>query len=99
MKFDEPLDHGMLKRVLAIVADGRAIAGRVQVDEQETRWRFTPEKPWKAGDYSLRVRSNLEDRVGNSIARPFEVDLSGPPLPKVPKVIERRFEIAESPER
>jgi hypothetical protein len=44
----------------------------------ETRWRFTPRSPWGAGDYRLVVGTDLEDVAGNSIARPFEVDATGP---------------------
>ena len=92
--FDEPLDHGMLERVLSILgADSSDVPGGIQIDQQETRWRFTPKTPWKAGRYSLKIRTNLEDRVGNSIARPFEVDLNEPQLPAVPKVLLRGFEV------
>jgi hypothetical protein len=96
VEFDEPLDHGMLQRVLSVVDEkSTEIAGRIEVDQEETRWRFTPENPWKQGDYSLRIRTELEDRVGNSIARPFEVDLNEAPLPPVPKILNKRFSIAE----
>ncbi len=41
-------------------------------------WRFTPKSPWGSGNYRLVVGTDLEDVAGNSIARPFEVDVSGP---------------------
>lgn len=96
VQFDEPLDHAMLERVLTVL-DARSgeILGGIQIDQQETRWRFTPKKPWKSGRYSLRIRTNLEDRVGNSIARPFEVDLNEPPPARVPKLLDKPFEIAD----
>lgn len=92
--FDEPLDRGMLERVLTIV-DGKSaeVPGEIQIDQNETRWQFTPETPWSAGDYSLQIQSILEDRVGNSIARPFEVNLNAAPLPPVPKVLSKRFAV------
>ena len=34
-----------------------------------------PEEPWAAGDYQIVVESALEDRAGNSIEKPFEVDV------------------------
>ena len=96
VKFDEPLDHAMLERVLSVLDENSSeIPGRIEVDQQETRWRVIPEKPWKAGNYSLRIRTELEDRVGNSIARPFEVDLNEPQPPSVPKILNKKFKIAE----
>ena len=96
VQFDEPLDHGMLQRVLSILDEKSSdVAGQIEVDQEETRWRFIPEKPWKPGGYSLRIRTELEDRVGNSIARPFEVDLNEPAPPPVPKILNKRFTIAE----
>ena len=41
-------------------------------------WSFVPEKPWAAGRYSLVIDTTLEDLAGNSIGRPFEVDLFNP---------------------
>ncbi len=92
--FDEPLDHAMLEHVLSLVgADSAEVAGGIEIDQHETRWRFTPKEPWKAGRYSLKIQTSLEDRVGNSIARPFEVDLNEPQPAEVPKVLLRGFEI------
>jgi hypothetical protein len=77
--FDEPLDHAMLQRALDVVdADGRPLAGSIAVDRHETRWKFTPENPWPASRFWLEFDETLEDRAGNSVGRPFEVDSSGP---------------------
>ncbi len=96
VEFDEPLDQAMLEHVLSVVDAQKAeILGSIQIDRHETRWRFTPKTPWEPGRYGLRIQTKLEDRVGNSIARPFEVDLNEPPPPNVPKILTRRFEIAE----
>lgn len=73
--FDEPLDAGMLSRVVAVLQAGSPVGGRVEVDQDETRWRLHPESPWKAGQYALGVDSVLEDLAGNSVGRPFEVDV------------------------
>lgn len=76
VRFREPLDHAMLQRVLTVVdAAGQPIAGTIRVDRGETRWRLVPEAPWAPGRYELRVETTLEDRSGNSIGRPFEVDV------------------------
>jgi hypothetical protein len=83
--FPKPLDHGMLERVLHVTdGRGRKVEGTVEVTAGETRWRFTPKEAWRAGAYDLVVDTALEDPAGNSIARPFEVDVFRP--------IERRVE-------
>jgi hypothetical protein len=65
--------------VLHVVDEsGRPISGEIAVSENETRWQFTPEERWRAGDYRLVIDSALEDLAGNSIRRPFEVDMARP---------------------
>jgi hypothetical protein len=77
--FPEPLDRALLDRLIAVQdAEGKILAGRVSIVREETRWRFTPKGPWGAGNYRLVVGADLEDVAGNSIARPFEVDATGP---------------------
>jgi hypothetical protein len=74
--FPEPLDHAMLGRVLHVSdSGGKVVAGRIDIEANETRWRFTPARPWAAGRYDLVVDKLLEDRAGNNIERPFEVDV------------------------
>jgi hypothetical protein len=73
--FPEPLDHGLLLRALGVSgADQRFLDGDVKIDSHETRWRFTPREPWKAGRYQLVALAMLEDMAGNRIGRAFEVD-------------------------
>ena len=38
--------------------------------------RVTPLHPWAGGSYTLQINPRLEDLAGNSIERPFEVDLN-----------------------
>ncbi len=79
VRLPEPLDRALLERLVAVHdAAGKAIAGRKSVAGGETVLRFTPEAPWRPGDYRLVVATDLEDLAGNSVARPFEVDLAGP---------------------
>lgn len=74
--FGEPLDEAMLQHVIAVRgSDGKFLDGKVAVDRHETRWRFTPAAAWKPGRCELVIAATLEDRAGNSIARPFEVDV------------------------
>jgi hypothetical protein len=79
VRFPEPLDRGMLERVIEVrSARGGRVAGTVTVGDEETCWRLTPKEPWQAGAYELVVDTALEDLGGNSIARPFEVDVFRP---------------------
>ena len=74
--FTESLDHAMLQRVLLVLeADGKRLSGEITVDQKETRWQFRPQQSWSKGRYALEVETTLEDLAGNSIARPFEVDV------------------------
>jgi hypothetical protein len=77
--FPEPLDHGMLQRLLQVVdGQGQRLKGKIAVSGGETRWEFTPAKPWTAGSYELVTATTLEDRCGNNIERPFEIDVFNP---------------------
>jgi hypothetical protein len=76
LTFPEPLDRALLGSTLDLVdSKGEPVSGHIEIEANETRWRFTPEAPWAAGDYRLEVDSELEDLAGNSIRRPFEVDI------------------------
>ncbi len=79
LRFPESLDHAMLQRVLRVVdSNGASVPGAVHVSQAETHWRFIPQQDWDAGEYVLRIDSALEDLAGNSIRRPFEVDMTRP---------------------
>lgn len=88
VRFPEPLDRAMLQRAIEVERAGAPIAGRAEVGPGETSWRFVPDRPWDAGPIGLRVDAELEDLAGNSIARPFEVDVVRHPLgePSPPRV-------------
>ena len=71
-----PLDHALLERLLWVNGpDGETLEGEVEVSRGERRWSFTPTRPWSAGKHHLIVETILEDLAGNSIDRPFEVDV------------------------
>jgi hypothetical protein len=72
--FPEPLDHGLLTRALGVTRDGKEVEGAIAVDQNETRWTYTPTTPWRAGTYQLLALDILEDLAGNQIGRAFEVD-------------------------
>jgi hypothetical protein len=77
--FPKPLDEALLERLVWVTDDRSAkVAGKVAVSGQETLWQFTPNESWKLGQYRLVADTRLEDLAGNSIARPFEVDVFHP---------------------
>lgn len=96
--FNEPLDHAMAERVLLVVTDHEElVAGHVDVTDDATHWRFVPDAPWGEGDYQIAVESVLEDRAGNSLARPFEVDLTRPaPETAVPAIVRVPFHVGSA---
>src|SRR5439155_27034679 len=76
VRFPEPLDRALLDRLITVQdATGKSVPGRVSVAGEETIWRWTPNDPWRPGGHCLVIGTELEDVAGNSIARPFEVDL------------------------
>ena len=76
VSFPEPLDHELLARALAIEdSRGRRLEGDVEITNWETRWSFSPARPWSAGAHSLVALSILEDLAGNRIGVPFEIDV------------------------
>ena len=92
LQFPEPLDAGLLARVLVV----EGMEGRVEIDREETRWSYFPSKPWKAGPQTLVVETLLEDRAGNSLERPFEVDVIRPAEGRLqPKTLRLPFSVAE----
>lgn len=77
--FPEPLDRAMLDRAFAVTGpEGDVLAGSTQVPDDARSWRFTPDRPWRPGQHRLIVDTTLEDLAGNSVARPFEVDVLQP---------------------
>jgi hypothetical protein len=79
--FNAPLDWALLMRTITVVSEqGFMITGRVEVDQCEKRWSFTPASPWIAGTYRLCVEPGLEDVCGNRIMGAFDQ-----PIRKVPQ--------------
>jgi hypothetical protein len=96
--FGEPLDRALLERLITVqAADGNVVAGTVAVTDEETRWSFTPEVPWTAGDYAVLVGTDLEDLAGNNLRGVFDVDRNqpAPPAPtaqhvRIPLIVRER---------
>lgn len=96
IEFPEPLDHGLLLRLLEIRdAAGRRVAGEPVVGGGETSWSFHPATPWSPGSYTLRVAAVLEDLAGNTPARLFdEATAGGEPRPRAGRSIDLPFDVA-----
>lgn len=90
--FLRPLDHALLGRSLAVLdANGAAVPGRVKVGAGERSWSFVPERPWKAGDFTLSAHERLEDLAGNTLLRPFDLNLKIPVAKDPPRTIPFRI--------
>lgn len=88
VRFPAPLDHALLLRCLRVIdSNHQPVAGTVSTANFETLWSFTPAQPWAGGDHTLEVDSILEDLAGNSLARPFEVDITAAPPKKTSSVL------------
>jgi hypothetical protein len=78
-RFLKSLDRALVERLVKVLdPDGREVSGHVSIARSETVWRFVPERAWRAGTYRLAIGTELEDVAGNSVAAPFEVDLTAP---------------------
>jgi hypothetical protein len=72
--FPKTLDHSLLMRTVGIRRNGQPVDGDVDIDQGETRWRFTPRAAWQPGSYEVLALQDLEDVAGNQVGRAFEVD-------------------------
>ena len=77
--FNKIMDQALAQRMIWVVdAKGERVPGSAKVTGDEKAWRFVPEKPWTVGKYKLMADTRLEDLAGNSLAKPFEVDVFHP---------------------
>jgi hypothetical protein len=81
--FPRPLDQALLEHVIHVRGSEGDVAGSVSIDAHETRWRFTPSEPWRAGKLTLVIDMSLEDLAGNRIGRPFDVDMINNPAARI----------------
>ena len=88
VRFPAPLDHALLLRCIRVLdPGGRPLAGSVTIGERERSWSFIPAHPWDSADHILAADSILEDLAGNSLARPFEMDLTTTAPKKQPSTV------------
>ncbi len=92
IELDEPLDRALLLRLLRVEKDtGAEVEGVASASEDETRFLFTPKKPWSPGSYRLLVDPEIEDIAGNKPGRLFDEAIGGVAPP--PKSIDFSFEV------
>jgi hypothetical protein len=73
--FARALDHAIAEKALSIADQhGSRMKGTIVVNEQTTRWAFTPVAPWAPGDYLVVTEAELEDGAGNRVGRAFDFD-------------------------
>lgn len=88
LRFPTPLDHALLQSCVTLQRgeDREPLPCSITIGKQETTLTFTPKTPWPdPAQLNWRILSALEDLAGNSLARPFQVDLLAPPLQSSPK--------------
>lgn len=71
--FPAPLDHALLTEFVRVQnSNGKLIAGKVELENHETLWRFVPAELWRADTYELVVETRLEDIAGNNLHGLFD---------------------------
>jgi len=73
IEFPVPMDIGLEE---ALFVEGMLL-GMISVDQNETRWSFTPLGEWKAGEYRVEIDPRLEDAAGNRVDHVFDIDVQG----------------------
>lgn len=73
--FTKPMDYVLLQRMIGIFDAFGEIRGKIEIESNETKWRFTPSQSWKPGSYRITADNTLEDISGNHLDRPFDVDI------------------------
>ena len=99
--FPKSMENALLHRMVWVTdAAGHIVTGDIAVTDAETHWRFTPRDPWGAGSYRLVADARLEDLAGNTLDRPFEVDVFDPTKTETKvETVETPFEIAPPADR
>ena len=78
--FPHSLDAAIAARAFSVRQSGARITGTIRLEATETRFVFTPDRPWTPGAYALVADAVLEDIAGNRIGRPFDIDRREPGL-------------------
>ena len=85
VNFPEPLDPAMLPNALSVLSDAEGVLTLSVVTGADGKsWSATPPEPWRPGVYKLIADPLLEDLAGNSLGRPFEINLTTDSTPTRP---------------
>lgn len=97
IEFPEPLDWALLQSRLRVeTAAGERVEGHIETGPEERSWKFLPATDWHAGEYRIAAAAILEDLAGNSLARPFEVDLDDAPGAALAEVLYLPVRVTEA---
>jgi hypothetical protein len=84
IQFPKAMDHALAERLIWVeTVGGQRIKGAAVVADHEHRWEFRPETEWQSGKYRVAVDATVEDLAGNSVAKPFEIDVLHPVEKKI----------------
>jgi len=76
IRFAEPMDNALARRLIWVTDTGRRkLSGNVVLADLEREWSFVPDTDWPVGRYEIVADTLLEDLAGNSLEKPFEVDV------------------------
>ena len=74
IRFANPMNYALMQRMIQVSGPQGNVSGMVTAAHEETEWRYTPQAPWKAGDYRIIVNTGIEDLAGNHIGQAFDID-------------------------
>ena len=67
IEFDRPFDHALLHSSIWVTDDsGRAITGKISIENQERTWRFNRNGRWNNARIQIAIKNQLEDVAGNN---------------------------------
>jgi hypothetical protein len=90
----ESLDFFLLTETVRIFdKNGNKIPGELEIENEETKLSFIPQKKWTSGPYLLRIDSHLEDLAGNNLNKLFDRDVTVKLTKPEKMVYERTFVI------
>lgn len=75
LNFDRILDQALLQRLVTVFKQDQQIQGKFEAARDARSLWFTPQQPWRPGKYHFQLSPELEDVCGNSLAKPFDVDV------------------------
>jgi hypothetical protein len=75
LDFPTPMNFALLQRMIQVSGPKGNVTGTITITRNEAEWRFTPREGWKVGNYQIVVDTRIEDRAGNHVGQPFDIDV------------------------